>query len=406
MTGLSVHRPGTPTCRGPGCVPHKDRVRYRWEQGRQRHWFKRFGLEADVDVQNGQVRPLGSLPLTQRAPELLHFASYTPTDDYYGLPNVTPAIGGMVMDLLAREFNLKFFDNNAVPQYVVLFEGVEDEVSEDTMRVIQDFFASSRATPHRTLVLSTPASPAGSPTAASSLRSWRWRSGRGHFRYLREEARNEVLVAHAVPGYRLGLAITGQLGGSNIREADEIYKAEEVDPRRGGAGGTHQPPHSPPGLRHRELVLPLSAVGHQRLSREADTWVKLASLGFVTPNEGREALGLERVEGRPRAGRVLLRGAAPGRPGGGRPDGAVCRAGSGHPGHVERPPEGGRGVTVTEPSTQEERRLVSLTTTLVRQGVLPVFYRTPRRQVAQAKALQEALAPPLGRRGGHPGLPA
>ena len=244
--------------------PHKDRVRYRWEQGRQRHWFKRFGLEADVDVQNGQVRPLGSLPLTQRAPELLHFASYTPTDDYYGLPNVTPAIGGMVMDLLAREFNLKFFDNNAVPQYVVLFEGVEDEVSEDTMRVIQDFFASSRGDPTEPWSCPPQPVPPGSPTAASSLRSWRWRSGRGTSGICGRKPATRSWWPTRCPGYRLGLAITGQLGGSNIREADEIYKAEEVDPPPGGAGGTHQPPHSPPGLRHRELVLPLSAVGHQR----------------------------------------------------------------------------------------------------------------------------------------------
>ena len=53
-------------------------------------------------------------------------------------------------------------------------------------------------------------------------------------------------------------------------------------------------------------------------------------------------------------------------------------------------------MTATESLKQEERRLVSLTTTLVRQGVLPVSYRTPRRQVAQAKALQEAFAPLLG----------
>ena len=203
------------------------------------------------------------------------------------------------MDLLAREFNLKFFDNNAAPQYVVLFEGVEDEVSEDTMRVIQDFFASSRGDPHRTLVLSTPASPAGEYDSSIKFERLAVEVREGHFRYLREDARNEVLVAHAVPGYRLGLAITGQLGGSNIREADEIYKAEEVDPHREMLEERINRLIVRQGFGIESWSFRFQQLDTSDLSREADTWVKLGSVGFVTPNEGRKAVGLERVEGRP-----------------------------------------------------------------------------------------------------------
>ena len=206
-------------------------MRCRWEKGRERHWFKRFDLEADVQVKDGGIHSLRSLPVAGRAPELMHFATYTPTDSYYGLPNVTPALGAIAMDLLARDFNIKFFGNNAVPQYAVIIKGGESELSEDTQRTIQEFFAAAKGDLHRTLVLSAPSGPAGEGTVirferlAVEMRD-------GSFRLLREDARNEALVAHAVLGYRLGLAITGQLGGSNIREADEIYKAEEIDPRR------------------------------------------------------------------------------------------------------------------------------------------------------------------------------
>ena len=213
---------------------HKDRVRFRWEEVReQKHWFKRFGLDVDVHVKDGRVHPLGSLAVTDRAPELVHFSTYTPTDDYYGLPNVTPAIGGIVMELLARDYNIKFFDNNAVPQYAVLFEGAEDEdLPEETQQAVRDFFATAKGDPHRTLVLNLPSGPEGAGNRTIKFERLAVDVKEGHFRLLREDSRNEVLVAHAVPGYRLGLAITGQLGGSNIREADEIYKAEEIDPRR------------------------------------------------------------------------------------------------------------------------------------------------------------------------------
>ena len=296
---------GTPTwyahVQGAQVKSHKDRVRYRWEGRRdQRHWFKRFGLEVDVHVKDGKLHPLGSLPLTERAPEIIHFATYTPTDDYYGLPNVTPAIGGMVMDLLAREFNIKFFENNAVPQYAILLEGVEEEdVSDETQAVIKEFFATSRGNPHRTLVLSTPPSPTREAKSTIRFERLAVEIREGHFRLLREDARNEVLVAHAVPGYRLGLAITGQLGGSNITEADEIYKAEEIDPRRemleerinrlvvrGGFGISNW------SFRFQEMDT-------SDMGREVDTWVKLVASAMATPNEGREAVGLERVENRP-----------------------------------------------------------------------------------------------------------
>ena len=279
---------------------HKDRVRFRWEEGREHHWFKRFGLEVDVHVKDGKTHPLGSLPLTDRAPELIHFATYTPTDDYYGLPNVTPAIGGMIMDLLAREFNLKFFDNNAVPQYAVLFEGVEDaEVSDETQQTIREFFATAKGNPHRTLVLSTPAGL--TPEAKGSIKFERLavEVREGHFRLLREDARNEVLVAHAVPGYRLGLAITGQLGGSNIREADEIYKAEEVDPRREMLEERINRLIVRQGFKIEDWSFRFGTLDTSDLAREVDAWVKLVGTAMATPNEGREALGLGRVEDRP-----------------------------------------------------------------------------------------------------------
>ena len=159
--------------------PHKDRVRFKWQDGRTNYlWFKRFGAPVDVHVKTGEVRPLDSLPVLERASEVIHFATYAPTDDYYGLPNITPAIGAMVLDLLARDFNVKFLDNNAIPQYAVIMEGIEEEdVPEETRDTIRDFFATARGNPGRTLGSPRPPAPPGR-TPPSVSRSWRWRSGR------------------------------------------------------------------------------------------------------------------------------------------------------------------------------------------------------------------------------------
>ena len=46
--------------------------------------------------------------------------------------------------------------------------------------------------------------------------------------------------------------------------------------------------------------------------------------------------------------------------------------------------------------TQEERRMTTLTATLAQRGVLPAFYRTPRRQRRQAQRLQRVDHTPAG----------
>ena len=280
--------------------PHKDRVRYRWQEGRNNAlWFKRFGLEVDVHVKTGEIHPIGSLPVLDRASELIHFSTYTPTDDFYGLPNVTPAIGSIVLDLLARDFNVRFFSNSAVPQYAILIEGLEDDLPDETHQVIRDFFATARGNPHRTLVLTLPASPTGESKATIRFEGLAVEIREGHFRLLREDARNEVLVAHAVPGYRLGLAVTGQLGGSNIQEADEIYKSEEIDPRREILEERINRLIVRQGFGVTNWSISFQQLDTSDRGREVDTWVKMVASGLATPNQAIEALHGLRVQDRP-----------------------------------------------------------------------------------------------------------
>ncbi len=82
---------------------HRDRLRFRWSVGNQTHWFKRWGVSADVDIKTGDYFEFGALPMERRASEVIHFANYTPTDSYYGLPEITPAVGAMVMESFVVE---------------------------------------------------------------------------------------------------------------------------------------------------------------------------------------------------------------------------------------------------------------------------------------------------------------
>ena len=52
------------------------------------------------------------------------------------------------------------------------------------------------------------------------------------FRLHRQDNRDEILAAHGVPPYRVGVAETGSLGGNTARESTEIYKRSVIEPRQ------------------------------------------------------------------------------------------------------------------------------------------------------------------------------
>ena len=286
---------------------HRDRLRYRWNVGREYHWFKRFGLQADVHVKTGTIHPLGSLDGPVRASELIHLPTYTPSDTYYGLPEVTPAIGAMILELLSRDFNISFFDNNAVPQYAVVVEGFQGDLPDDVRNVIKSFFTTSKGSPHQTLVLNLPAQDKEMQPSKITFQKLAVEIRDGSFHVLRGDARDETLVARAVPPYRLGMSITGTLGATNIREANEIYKFQEVDTRRLMLEEKLSQ-ISRDGFGISAWALRFGEFDTSDNQRETDRWTKLVDGGLATPNEGRVGTGLVKEEDRPELDEFYYKG--------------------------------------------------------------------------------------------------
>ena len=213
--------------RGTQMRLHKDGLRYAQVVGTQVRWFKLFGIPEDVDMETGL---LGNIPENRRGNEVIHFASYNPTSKYYGIPDHIPAVSAITGAMAAAEFNLEFFTNNAVPQMAVIIEG--GEVDPETQGVIESYFKEGiQARAHKTLILSVAADAMGQvPQIRFEKLAMEIRDA--SFRMYRQDLRDEVLTAHGVPPYRVGLAVTGTLGGSVSREATEVYKTSIVEPRQ------------------------------------------------------------------------------------------------------------------------------------------------------------------------------
>ena len=105
---------------------------------------------------------LKSLPPEDRASEVIWFVNYTPRSDYYGLPDVVPALGAVWGDIARRDYNIAFFDNYGVPAYAVFVTGnfdpgdIDEDGRTDMEKAIEEHFSELAKNPHSILILSIP----------------------------------------------------------------------------------------------------------------------------------------------------------------------------------------------------------------------------------------------------------
>lgn len=217
---------------------HREGHKFLQQRGTRKRWFKLFGYDKDVDMETGEERGLGEIPAERRATEVFWFINYSPRSSYYGMPDIIPAIGAVLGDISRRDYNLAFFSNYGVPAYAVFISGNYDPGAEDPLtgqteleKAIEEHFREIQQKPHSTLVLSVPAIGGESDVKVEFVKLSA-DVKEASFRLYRQDNRDEILAAHGVPSYRLGITETGSLAGNIAKEATEIYKRSVVEPRQ------------------------------------------------------------------------------------------------------------------------------------------------------------------------------
>ena len=101
-------------------------------------------------------------PITEdpRPNEVIHFKAYSPLNTFYGVPDILSAYPSLKGDLLAAQFNIDYFENKAVPRYIVVVKGARlDSESED--RLFRFLQTGLKGQNHRTLYVPLPADQDG-----------------------------------------------------------------------------------------------------------------------------------------------------------------------------------------------------------------------------------------------------
>lgn len=192
-----------------------------WIQRRgtkERH-FKNFG---DLVVKED---PQSKLSQT----EILNLQHYSPTSDWYGVPDYIPAIGAMIGNVNVRDYNINFFDNNGIPQYAVIITG--GDLTADVEKIIEEHFKTNlkgSGNNHKTLILSL---PEGVKVEFKALQA---DVKDGQFRMYRIDNRDEIIASHGVPPSRIGVGENGvgSKQGSSPADSTQIYKNAIIDQRQ------------------------------------------------------------------------------------------------------------------------------------------------------------------------------
>lgn len=201
---------------------HESKDKYCQKRNNKKVWFKRFGLEADIDSTTGKEISDGA---GEPADELIYYTNFYSKSDYYGLPNAIAAIGDVIGLIAVRDYNLAFFENFGVPSAIIVLEGNWDD---DTERVITKFIRdeiTGTEKAHKTLVMSQ---PEGCKFVYTPLETKLEKEGA--FKVYAKDIKENVMSAYSMPPERIGVRVVGKLGGNVAEEATRIYIHSVVTP--------------------------------------------------------------------------------------------------------------------------------------------------------------------------------
>lgn len=200
---------------------HKSKEKYAQTRNNKKVWFKKFGGKKDISSKDGKE---GTFNIRTRANELIYHKNFYPKSDYYGMPNAISAIGDILGLIGLRDYNLAFFDNYGVPSAIIVLEGDWDKGSDKTISEFLGKEVKGTDNAHKTLVVTQPDGckftykPLGVEIKEASFK-------------LYEQARREdILIAYSMPPERVGIRVTGSLGGNVAEEATRIYVQGVVEP--------------------------------------------------------------------------------------------------------------------------------------------------------------------------------
>lgn len=275
---------------------HVDGIRLAQVRNGRRVWFKRWipGDDRVVDAVSGGIyESEKDIPARGRlANEVFVIRRPSRRSSWYGLPTYIPATGWITLSTAARDDNLMFFENKREPRWAIVLENVEDDPGLEER--IKRAFRSDLKKAHRNIVLAL--------NGAGKVHFQQLGDNKGDlsFERLQDRADQAILMAHRMPGERIGFVRVGSLGGTAVNQATRVYKEAYVQTAQAllsarinkliaAESGTEHPHWT---WRPQELDLTEEGADQARATAAFQG-------GVLTLNEARKEMGYEALEEEP-----------------------------------------------------------------------------------------------------------
>jgi len=225
------------------------------------------------------------LTIDNRPNEIIHIKEYSPLNTFYGVPDIIAAMPSLVGDQLASQYNIDYFQNKAVPRYIITLKGAKlsAEAEDKMFRFLQTGLKSQS---HRTLYIPLPADQDNSKVEFN-MEPIENGIQDGSFKEYRKQNRDDILIAHQVPISKLGGSDSGAIAAALAQ--DRTFKEQVARPAQKylekSINKIIKEKTDILELKFNELTLTDEIAQSQIIERYVKTQV-------ITPNEAREMLDM------------------------------------------------------------------------------------------------------------------
>jgi PBSX family phage portal protein len=216
--------------------------------------------------------------------EIIHLSKYTPTNSYYGVPDVLSARNAVAGEEFASRFNLDYFEHKAVPRYIVVLKNAK--LSLDAEQRLVDFLQNGlKGQHHRTMYVPLPADSEGKPVEFK-LEPVEASITDASFTKYHDMNRDDVLMAHRVPLPQVGF--TGNISMGASRDSARMFKEQVCRPWQAIIERRLRPLFSEVTDAFEMHLVELTLTDEETASRIHERYLRWE---VETPNEIREWLG-------------------------------------------------------------------------------------------------------------------
>ena len=298
MATLEVVKNGTGTIEELHYVPvdkiraHKDKKRFAQIQadGITHRWFKRFGVQEDYNIHTGEQ---GTYDDSNTAGELIILRRLNNYSSFYGYPEYASVMGTILGSIAVRDYNIDFFSGRTIPDTALIIEGAD--VSEKVEQELKVFFSaeSKQGLNHKLVILPLPGSEPGEENVRAKFEKLTPDIKEASFRLYRQDNSLEICIAHRVPPYRIGWAVSGSLGGSVAEEMDAMYKKSVIKPGQKLLEDMINEIIIPAIIDDPKIEFKFDDIDEKETKEKTKTTVELYDKKIISREEAREELGYD-----------------------------------------------------------------------------------------------------------------